>query len=331
MPCSREGRERFAAIRNEKPDSLHSDEACKADRWTDLVRMKQYYTDRKFGERPTVIDTIDERLWAGLHSLIGTRIGDGSFGYRFPDQCPDERGPCGCDSEAFGRVLAAEVPWIDWPLPVWEQPGTPVILDLLEFCAAAVGTPIKGDFHSYYGHFHLSWDRESGLLAFVSEINLLFKRNGIAYELTSDGQARRTLPQPLANALSWTVFSTGDAETNRLLEGARHKIVLPKIEDRRDALEKLWDAFERLKTLEPGPNKRQQAEALLDRCADSHTRFRQLLGDEAAALTKIGNSFRIRHSEVTQEELQTAEQVDYLFARLFAFIRMVLKATERGG
>ena len=74
-----------------------------------------------------------------------------------------------------------------------------------------------------------------------------------------------------------------------------------------------------------------QAERLLDGAAAPGTRFRQVLGDEAAALTKIGNTFRIRHSETSQEDLGSPEQVDYLFGRLFAFMRMVLKATGRGG
>ena len=293
--------------------------------------MTRYFTDREYGERPRTIDVIDERLWGGLYSLVDTCIGDGSFGYRFPEQCPDGRGPCGCDSQAFGRVLGAEVPWIGWPLSHIDLPDTHVILDLLEFCAAAVGEPINGNYHSFFGHFHLSWDREAGVARFVTDVNLLCARNGIAYELTGEGQVRRMLPQPLAEALSRTLFETGDAETDRLLETARRRITLPKPEDRQDALEKLWDAFERLKTLEPGSTKRMQAEALFDRAAAPETKFRQVLGEEATALTKIGNGFRIRHSETTQEGLTSLDQVDYLFGRLFAFIRMILKATGRGG
>ena len=83
--------------------------------------MSTYYTDREYGARPPSIDTIDERLWAGLYTLIQTRIGDGSFGLRFPEQCPDGNGPCGCDEQAFRRVLAAEVPWIEWPLSATES------------------------------------------------------------------------------------------------------------------------------------------------------------------------------------------------------------------
>jgi hypothetical protein len=54
-------------------------------------------------------------------------------------------------------------------------------------------------------------------------------------------------------------------------------------------------------------------------------------GREAAELTSSGNSFRIRHSETTQEVLTSLDQVDYLFTRMFAFVRVILKGTGRGG
>jgi hypothetical protein len=225
----------------------------------------------------------------------------------------------------------AEVPDLEWPPSPSVLPETPVILDFLEFCAAAVGQPIEGGYHSYYRHHHLSWDRIAGLQRFVTDVNSLFARNGVAFELTENGQARRLLPQPLAEALIRTAFATGDNETDRLLEAARLRIASPKPEDRKDALEKLWDAFERLKTLEPGANKRAQAEALLDRTATPGSQLRQMLGDETMVLTGIGNTFRIRHSETSQELLTSEEQVDYLFSRMFAFIRIVLKGTARGG
>ena len=213
---------------------------------------------------------------------------------------------------------------------VRKRPETAVILDLLEFCARAVGEPIEGDYHSFFGHSHLSWGREAGLARFVRCVNLLFARNGVGFALTEEGLAQRRLPDALEAPLRRAVFNTGDGETDRLLELARSRITSPQPEDRQDALEKLWDAFERIKTLERGTNKRLQVEALLDRVAIPGTRFRQLLGEEAGALTTIGNRFRIRHSEVTQEAVSSLEQVDYLFGRLFSFIRMVLKATGRG-
>ncbi|WP_119837544.1 hypothetical protein [Pseudooceanicola algae] len=293
--------------------------------------MSDYFTDRKHGARPQTIEVIDERLWAGLYSLIQTGIGDDSFGWRFPEQCPDGNGPCGCDEKAFRQMLGAEVPWIEWPLSAGEVPDTPVILDLLEFCAKAVGEPIQGAYHSFHRHHHLSWNRDAGLARFVGDVNLLLRRNAVAYELTAAGQARRLLPEAIANTIFGALFQTGDAETDRFLEAARQRFLSPKPEDRQDALEKLWDAFERLKTLEPGANKRVQADALLDHVAPPGSGFRKALGREASELTTIGNSLRIRHSETTQEALTSLDQIDYLFTRMFAFVRVILKGTGRGG
>ena len=290
----------------------------------------QYWTDQEYGARPRTVDVIDRRVWDGLRGLISTAVDDSSFGYRFPEECHDGGDFFGCNWQAFGQVLRAEVPGIEWPPPDENLPPTDDILDVLVFCANSVGKPVKEDYHSFYRHHHLSWDREAGLARFLSDVNRIFARNGVAYELTPDG-ARRLLPEPLAEALRSMVFKTGDHETDQLLKTARHLIALPKEEDRRDALEKLWDAFERVKTLEPGSGKKQRADALLDRVAAPDTKFRETLGVESHALTRIGNTFRIRHSEVNQERLSSLEHVDYLFWRMFAFLRMLLITTGRGG
>lgn len=108
---------------------------------------------------------VEARLWAGLASLIQTRLDDGSFGYRFPAACSDEgKLPYGVDQRAFATMLEAEVPWIEWPLQREMVPETPVVLDLLEFCALAVGQPIVGSYHSFFQHNHLSWIGRRGLL-----------------------------------------------------------------------------------------------------------------------------------------------------------------------
>ncbi|MDB5580848.1 MAG: hypothetical protein JWR80_6024 [Bradyrhizobium sp.] len=289
-----------------------------------------YFTDREYGSAPRATEVIDERLWGGLHSLIETRLSDASFGYRFPEACSDKgRGHYGCDHMAFARMLEAEVPQMGWPPRINQLPDTPVILDLLEFCALAVGQPRQGSWHDYYDHYHLSWNRDAGLSAFVIEVNRLLARNGLAFELTAEGKIQRLLPVPLREALVQARFASGDAETDRLLEAARLRILAPKHDDRSDGLEKLWDAFERIKTLEPGNDKRLTADAMLNRAARPDSRLRHALGLEAAALTQIGNNHRIRHSEVSQEPLETPLQIDYLFTRLFAFIYLQLRASGR--
>jgi hypothetical protein len=134
----------------------------------------------------------------------------------------------------------------------------------------------------------------------------------------------------LRDALANALFHSGDAETDHLLEESRRLILSPHIEDRRNGLEKLWDAFERIKTLEPGNDKKAQATALLDRAVQA-PRFRSFLETEAKELTTIGNTLRIRHFETTQERLEKPEEVDYLFHRMFSFLRLLLRATGREG
>ena len=297
-----------------------------------------YFSEREHGPRPRTDELISQTVWRALLRRIEVGIGNGAFGWRFPAQCDDGYGPCGTDEQAFWDTAMAEVP--DLPIPDDSLPGralrsaedvdTVIVLDLLEFCARSVTRPIKAGYHSFFGHHHLDFDRDAGLADFVNDVNLLFRRNGIAFELSDEGDARRLGAPGLREALREPEFNTGDGETDELLRIARQRIVLPREGDRRDALEKLWDAFERIKTIESGKNKKAQADLLLDRTASS-PRFREFLGQEAKTLTEIGNSLRIRHSETTQERVQTLEQIDYLFHRMFSFLRLVLRATGRGG
>ena len=99
---------------------------------------------------------------------------------------------------------------------------------------------------------------------------------------------------------------------------------------RREALEKLWDAWERLKPVEPAKDKKASVKALLDRVTTEAV-FRERLETEAVQLTEIGNKFMIRHTETDKIPVVNSAQVDYLFHRMFAMIRLVLKATGRGG
>ena len=68
----------------------------------------------------------------------------------------------------------------------------------------------------------------------------------------------------------------------------------------------------------------------LDRVSAEPT-FREQLENEAVWLTEIGNKFMIRHTEVGKVPIVESTQVDYLFHRMFAAIRLLLKATGRGG
>lgn len=269
--------------------------------------------------------------WKGIYAVVNSHVEDGSFGHKYPLQCPDGRGAYGCDRNAFGHAVEGEVgiPWPTYPSDA-SLPPTLLILDLIEFCHRILARPVQRGFHDFYGHTHLSFEPEEGRAEFREEVNRVLARNGLAFELEESGRVVRLGPPALAESLRSAVFKTGDDELDRLLETARTKFLDPDPNVRAEALEKLWDAWERLKTLEQGKDKKAQATALLDR-ATSGQKFRELLEEEARSLTAAGNAFQIRHSETTQEPLESVDHVDYLFHRMFAMIRLLLKTTGRGG
>jgi hypothetical protein len=169
---------------------------------------------------------------------------------------------------------------------------------------------------------------DAGRAKFAQDVNRIFERNGMAFEL-KDGEVVRIAPVGLQEELAATVFHSGDDALDQMLETARQKILNRALEVRLESLEKLWDAWERLKTLEPGRDKKEQAKALLVK-ASNEPNLLERLNTEAKELTDIGNKFRIRHAEVDKMPIEQSIHIDYLFHRMFALIRLLLRASGRG-
>ena len=303
--------------------------------------MKTYFSDREFGPKPKVEETIGEIVWQAILSLIETRVNDGSLAYGFPSHCPDGNAIVSTDEYAMWNAIRAEIGdiadeeeegWHDFcclKRSADNEPTTPAILDLVEFVARHIAKPTQISWHNFFSHHHLDLDREEGLWKFVEDINRLFSRNGLAYKLTDEGVIQRTVPRPLAERLKRTEFRTGDHDLDDLLDTAIQRYLLPKPEARQDALEKLWDAFERLKTIEDR-DKKAGAIILIDKViASDATVFRSAITEEFKVMTRIGNKLGIRHSEVGQEPVGDNGEKDYLFMRLFSLIWLMLKGTGR--
>ena len=203
------------------------------------------------------------------------------------------------------------------------------VFDAVEYSYEHVAEPSDPSYHSYMSHSHWSYDQEKGRARFQDDINLLFQRNGLAFELTG-GQVRRIAPAVLHEALEQGVFNSGDNDLDRLLQTARDKFLHRSLDVRKEGLEKLWDAWERLKTIEVGANKPAQVKAILDKGAAEPV-LRERLENEARELNFIGNNLMIRHTEVGKPPITESAQVDYLFHRMFAIIRLLLKSSGPRG
>lgn len=103
--------------------------------------------------------------------------------------------------------------------------------------------------------------------------------------------------------------------------------------DIQTALEKLWDAFERLKTYFIDTkeifDKKGSVEKLITIISDENNSFKSVLEDEFKTLTSIGNTFRIRHHEKKKIDFSNDEQKMYLYNRCFSLIKLAVDYIDR--
>ena len=299
--------------------------------------MNDYFSDRENGPRARTEQVISPEVWAGLVATVQALVNSGAFGLRFPERCPDGQAICGCDEDVIAASVIAEMPGLTWPLETSRlvddgflrqqepfAPDTLLILDFVEFVYASVAKPIPGRLHDYFNHHHLTFDQQSGQEEFRATVNRLFARNGLAFEMLSNGRIVRVLPPVLGDDLKRMVFRTGDRILDNMLEESRTKFTDRNPLLRREGLERLWDAWERLKSLADPEDKKKSISIILDATANEAT-LRQRLEDEAKELTNIGNSHLIRHTELKQIPVIDVDHVDYLFHRLFAMIQLLLR------
>ena len=298
-----------------------------------------YFSDRERGPQPRIWEEVSPKVFEALRSVVQIHFESDKFAMNFPEKCDDWGYICGTDSETFASILEGNIPGIEWGSgkPNFVEVDKTMIdslavFDLLEFCHRNIAEPTRGQYHPFFRHHRLSFDEnapEVGQRIFREDVNTILARNGIVFDLKPNGRVERILPPALDKLLITPTFDTGDDKLNSMLEDARSKFVSPDPKVHKESLKDLWDAWERLKTLEiPEQNKKKQSfGALLDRSAVGD--LREPIKKESKELTDIGNAFGIRHSETYQKSLDESYQIDYLFCRMFALINMFLTATQR--
>jgi hypothetical protein len=301
-----------------------------------------FYSDRATGPVPRTDEEVTPVVWVGVVNLITRRVQDGSLAREFPrHSCPDfPEAITGTDSEQFGIALATLVPLLKWDstsspgsfFNITSIPTTSVTMDVVEFVGRYVAEPSER--HSLrHLHEHLifgQWSKHEGQSRFREDVELTFARNGLAFTVDDAMHVQRLGPPEARPLLSDFIPRTGDTDLDTKLRDAVIRFTSRNPQDRVDALEKLWDAFERLKTLELGGQKSQSIRQLIDRAAPGSP-FRDRLEAESSELTTIGNEFHIRHFEHNRSSLPTptATGVDYLFTRMLALIAYLLRQTGR--
>jgi len=281
-----------------------------------------------------------------------------NIAWKFPAECPDGNGCCGLDLQQFSTQMKFLIPALyrnndelidrvpknkfpsfyknnlSWDITnkpnfdCYENSETQYALfDLIEFIGQNCKDFEQVDYHSFFGHYHIrSLNTRKVAYTFRNEINNVFQLTGLLYTLSDKMMVERIIEYGiLTPEVETIVASVKENGLKSLLNEAVNLFKQPNPAVRKDAVEKLWDAFERLKTYYNTLSKKASVTKIIEDMSDGQVSFKELFDKEFHALTDIGNGYRIRHHETDKIDIQDIRHYDYLFNRCLALIAMALQ------
>lgn len=162
--------------------------------------------------------------------------------------------------------------------------------------------------------------------AFQTAINTSLKNDNISFRLTDRGLVEQLVDhEVLSSEIISMTEQIKEPGLKELLNIAIEKHMQPDLQSHKDAVEKLWDAFERLKTYYPELKKNESSDKIISDMAGGNSQFTQLFRDEFFALKNIGNGFRIRHHETNTTDITDVRHYDYFFNRCLSLIALAIQ------
>ena len=299
-----------------------------------------YYTERH-GMRVPVERT--EIITYEMYSLLFDcceRYFD-NIAWKYPEECPDGNGCCGLDISKLSIAMKFEIPAlfqdkngiIGKPQKgyfrndegdVYDQYG---LLDFIEFMFATVRNVSSRFWHSYYRHYDLQFENLRGVASkFRNDINQIFTQTGLLYSLSDLGMVERVSENGvLSKEVENAVAQVPENGIKELLQEAILLYKTPGPQARRDSVEKIWDALERLKTYYAAMDKKASVSKIVNDMAGGTAAYIKLFDTEFHALTNIGNDFRIRHHETNRIEITDVRHYDYFFNRCLSLIALAIQ------
>ncbi|WP_346889650.1 hypothetical protein [Clostridium sp. UBA1056] len=154
---------------------------------------------------------------------------------------------------------------------------------------------------------------------FEMQINALLKLNDISLKL-DNGRMVNTFDNQI-NRNSLTAIQ--EVGLKELLQDATKYYDEGNLQI---AVEKLWDAFERLKTYySPTLDKKKSVNKIVEDMSGKRQPFQDLFEKEFHELTILGNNFRIRHHEVTKIDIQDEKHHEYFYKRCLSLISTAIQ------
>lgn len=154
---------------------------------------------------------------------------------------------------------------------------------------------------------------------FSKRLNAILSLNGLSYSL-KDGKIEANV---VVNISDKQIGLAPEMGVKELLQKAQNYY---SIGDKQNAVEKLWDAYERLKTIYVSTvcDKKQSISKILSIVSKENADYKDMINSELLALTSIGNKFRIRHHERDKIEINDDRYYDYFYGRCLSSISLIL-------
>jgi hypothetical protein len=288
------------------------------------VDTPPFFSDAQDGPRPLTHDELPASAWTGIAGTFHRFMDKDFFAGEFPIQCEDGSAVVGTSSGGLRAQLVGQIPDLDgWPSER-NQPSTVTAMDVVVFGWKYVQQPNPRHHHRFPDHHHYNFDRKAGRDLWRNEINGILSRNGVSLRQESDGSVVRVGSAAAGLATRSPVPLTGNGPLDEKLATALRKYADADLVVRLEALEALWDALERVKTVIDPTDKKRSATELVERMAAAPA-SRDLLAAEFRAVTAIGNDFQIRHHEVSKCPVE-AVMVDLLFTRCLTLVEAAVRA-----
>ena len=187
--------------------------------------MSKYFSDKEIGSVERNSEEITADIWDGIFSVYQDLVKNNKLSGRFPEECQDGQGICGCDRLQLEMRVKSEIPKLDIPIKPSDteaiysfesdsgedeiktiMPKKYAILDFIEFLYKNIQDPISiGSYHQYYNHYHYRFSNEGDSVdKYINDINIIFERNGIIFYSSTNGKIKRKIHKSMKKTIKKT-------------------------------------------------------------------------------------------------------------------------------
>lgn len=156
------------------------------------------------------------------------------------------------------------------------------------------------------------------IASFEDEVNTIL--DGLRYKLVDGKMMMKTTVEVKA-------VGTKEPDLRELIEIAESYFWKDDIVSKQIALEKIWDALEKLKTYYT-TDKKESVQMVINKISQEDTGMSDTFNNEFNYLTNFGNTHQIRHFETGKIAIKDVRMKEYWYMRCLALINLAIKYIE---